>query len=57
MNTLPKPGTLRRVEAGAYITHKNHLIELKEGWWYIYDGKGRVYDKSKQVQDLRRRYA
>ena len=57
MNGLPKPGTLRRVEAGVYLTHHNHLIELKDGWWYIYDDKGRLYDRAKQVQELRKKYA
>jgi hypothetical protein len=54
---LPKPGTLRRIEAGGYLTRYNHLIERKDGWWYIYDNQGRVYDKAKQVNDLRRKYA
>lgn len=55
--SLPRAGTLRRIEAGGYLTRRNHLIEFKEGWWYIYDEQGRVYARARQVQELRRRYA
>lgn len=53
----PRQGALRRIEAGAYLTRHNHLIERKDGWWYIYDDQGRLYDRAKQVQDLRSKYA